>query len=181
MSVDLVRRLLREREGAPVSSIDEARARLEAFAALIEPLPGTRLGPVRLGGVSCEWVSPPGVRSDGVLLYLHGGGYGLGSIATHRALVSRIADATGLRALTVGYRLAPEDPFPAAVDDAVAAYRAVVRRHVPAPRVVLAGDSAGGGLVVATMLALRDAGFELPGAAVCLSPWVDLEVPGEGP
>jgi acetyl esterase/lipase len=178
-ALERVRDLLCRREVEEVSSIEHARARLESFATLIEPVPGIRLEPARVNGVPCEWLSAPGLRTDGVLLYCHGGGYGLGSLSTHRALVSRLSEATGLRALTVGYRLAPEHPFPAAVDDAVATYRGLVRDGVPPERVVLAGDSAGGGLAIATMLALRDAGCALPAAAVCLSPWVDLDVAAE--
>jgi acetyl esterase/lipase len=174
--IDRVRDLLRRRESDAVSSIDDARARLERFATLIEPIPGVELASAHVNGVPCEWVSAPGARRDGMLIYLHGGGYGLGSIASHRALVSRLSDATGLRALAVGYRLAPEHPFPAAVDDAVAAYRGLVRDGADPRRIVLAGDSAGGGLAIATMLALRDAGGTLPAATVCLSPWVDLDV-----
>lgn len=174
--IERVRELLRQHESDAVSSIDEARARLERFAALIEPIAGVDVVRAHVNGVPCERVSAPGVRSNGTLLYLHGGGYGLGSTATHRALVSRLSDATGLRALTVDYRLAPEHPFPAAVEDAVAAYRGLERDGTDPQRVVLAGDSAGGGLVIATMLALRDAGLDLPAAAVCLSPWVDLDV-----
>jgi len=111
--LDRVLDLLRGREGAPPSSIEEARARLEAFAALIEPLAGVRLAPARVGAVPCEWVVAPDAVDDGVLLYLHGGGYGLGSLATHRALVSRLSATTGLPGLTVGYRLTPAHPFPA--------------------------------------------------------------------
>jgi acetyl esterase/lipase len=168
--------LLRRRESAPPSSIEEARARLETFATVIEPVAGVRLTPARLAAVPCEWVVAPGAVEDGALLYLHGGGYGLGSLATHRALVSRLSATTGLPGLTVGYRLAPEHPFPAAVDDAVAVYRALLERGVPPARIVVAGDSAGGGLAMATALAVREAAAPLPAAVVCLSPWVDLDV-----
>jgi acetyl esterase/lipase len=168
--------LLRQRDGGERSSIEAARASLEAFASLIAPLDGTRVSPARVAGVPCAWVAAPDVGRDGVLLYLHGGGYGLGSIATHRAFVSRLSAATRLRALVVDYRLAPEHPFPAALDDAVAVYRSLVGRVVPPGRIVVAGDSAGGGLAVATALVLRDAGEPLPAAVVCLSPWVDLDV-----
>jgi len=169
--------LLRRRETeAPVSSIEEGRARLEAFSTLIDPIPGVRLASARVGGVPCEWVTAPRIQKAGVLLYLHGGGYALGSFTTHRALVSRLSRATRLRALTVGYRLAPEHPFPAALDDALAVYRSLVDGGVAPTRIVVAGDSAGGGLALAMILALRDAGQPLPAAGVCLSPWVDLDV-----
>src|SRR5262252_87723 len=112
--LEQVLEMLRLRERGEPASIDEARTRLEVFAALIAPVAGTRTTSVQVAGVPCEWVRAPGAREDGALVYLHGGGYGLGSIATHRALVSRLSEATSLRALTVGYRLAPEHPFPAA-------------------------------------------------------------------
>src|SRR5262245_31029912 len=132
--LDRVLALLQARETTPPESIEEARGRLETFAGLIAPLPGVRLAPARLGAVPCEWVVAPDAVEDGALLYLHGGGYGLGSLATHRALVSRLSAATRLPAVTVDYRLAPEHPFPAAVDDAVSVYRALLARGVPSSR-----------------------------------------------
>jgi acetyl esterase/lipase len=110
-----------------------------------------------------------------VILYLHGGGYMLGSIHTHRELVSRLSRAAGARGLLIDYRLAPEHPFPAAVDDALAAYRFLLSGGIEPRRIAIAGDSAGGGLTLATLLALRDAGDPLPAAGVGLSPWTDLE------
>jgi len=162
----------RERSGEP--DLQRARAGLETLAAS-SPLPeGTRCDPVHADGVPCEWIAAS-ADARGVLLYLHGGGYCLGSINTHRALVARLAGACGLRALAVDYRLAPEYPFPAAIEDATAVYRWLLRQGTAPAEVVVAGDSAGGGLTVATMLALRDAGDPLPAAGVCLSPWVDME------
>lgn len=121
-----------------------------------------------------EWVTPAGA-SDAVLFYLHGGGYVIGSPRSHRHLVAAIATAAGARAFSLDYRLAPEHPHPAAIDDAVAAYRWLLGvAKVPPQRIVIGGDSAGGGLTLATLVALRDAGDALPAAAVCLSPWVDL-------
>ena len=111
---------------------------------------------------------------DAVVLYLHGGGYCIGSLATHRPLAGRIALASGCRVVTLDYRLAPEHPFPAAVDDACAAYRDLLAGGSAPHRLAVAGDSAGGGLAVALLLALRAAGTPLPAAAVCLSPWTDL-------
>jgi acetyl esterase/lipase len=113
------------------------------------------------------------------VLYLHGGGYCLGSLASHRALVARLSAEAKARVLSVDYRLAPEHPYPAAVDDAVAAYRWLLSEGVAADRIAIAGDSAGGGLTLATLLALKDAGDALPAAAVPLSPWTDLEGTGE--
>ena len=158
--------------------IHERRQHMEELTRSA-PLPeGARFTPVEAGSVPCEWVEAPGATTKGTLLYLHGGGYTIGSVRTHRALVARLASATGARALTVDYRLGPEHPFPAAVDDALAAYRWLVRTGVEPRRIVVAGDSAGGGLTVALLLALRDAGEALPAAGVCISPWTDLA--GEG-
>lgn len=121
-----------------------------------------------------EWLSPPGA-GDGVVMYLHGGGYVIGSPRSHRHLVAAIALAAGTRALVPEYRLAPKHPFPAALEDAIAAYRWLVDdAGVPSRQIVVAGDSAGGGLAVAMLLALRDRALPLPAAGVCLSPWVDL-------
>jgi acetyl esterase/lipase len=121
-----------------------------------------------------EWLTPPGVRADAVVLYLHGGGYVIGSPRSHRHLAAAIARAAGTRALLLDYRLAPEHPFPAAIEDAVAAYQWLLRQGIAPARVVIGGDSAGGGLTMATLLALRDRGLPLPAGAVCISPWVDL-------
>jgi epsilon-lactone hydrolase len=113
------------------------------------------------------------------MLYLHGGGYVTGSVASHRTLVSQLAKEAGCRALAVEYRLAPENPYPAAVEDAVKAYGWMIANGYEARDIVLAGDSAGGGLAVAAMLKLREAGSPMPAAALLLSPWTDLEVKGD--
>jgi phosphinothricin tripeptide acetyl hydrolase len=128
--------------------------------------------------VAAEWLAPPGARPDAAVLYLHGGGYVIGSPRSHRHLAAAIGRAAGTRVLLPDYRLAPEHPFPAAVEDAVAAYRWLLDRKLSPARIVIAGDSAGGGLTVATLLALRDAGAPLPAAGVCISPWVDLSCGG---
>lgn len=121
-----------------------------------------------------EWLTPPGARTDAAVLYLHGGGYVIGSPRSHRHLAAAIGTAAKTRVLLPDYRLAPEHPFPAAVEDATAAYRWLMAQKIAPARIVIAGDSAGGGLAVATLIALRDAGVPLPAAGVCLSPWVDL-------
>ncbi|MDQ6673940.1 MAG: alpha/beta hydrolase [Chloroflexota bacterium] len=140
------------------------------------PLPrGTRVEPVMAGSVPAEWIVPPGVETDAVLLYLHGGGYAAGSFATHRLVAEKVAQAASTRALLPAYRLAPEHRFPAAVDDALAVYRWLIQDHGADPaRVVVAGDSAGGGLTIALAVSVRDAGKPLPAALVCISPWTDL-------
>jgi acetyl esterase/lipase len=141
------------------------------------PLPeGAQLGPASADGVACEWTSTPGARGDRVLLYLHGGGYTIGSVRTHRGLVANLSAAARVRCLSVDYRLAPEHPHPAAVEDAARAYRWLLGQGLRPEGLAIAGDSAGGGLAAALLVALRDAGEPLPAAAVLISPWTDLEL-----
>lgn len=141
--------------------------------------PDVKVEPVTAGGVRAEWTSTPGDASDAALLYLHGGGYVIGSLDSHRHLVAAAGRAAGCWALALDYRLAPEHPFPAAVEDAVAGYRYLLGRGINPGRIAIAGDSAGGGLVVAAMVAIRDAGLPQPGCGWCISPWVDMEASGE--
>ena len=162
--------------GAPV---EQRRAAFEAVTQMFPVPDDVKSEPVDAGGIPAEWIAAPGADPERVIYYLHGGGYAMGSINTHREMVSRISRASGARALAIDYRLAPEHPFPAAVEDATAAYRWLLSAGVDPARLVIAGDSAGGGLTVATLVALRDAGDSLPAAAVCLSPWVDMEGIGE--
>jgi len=128
---------------------------------------------VTLGGVPGERLTPQTARKDQALIYLHGGGYGTGSPRSHRHLAGDIAKRAGVVALVPEYRLAPENPFPAAVDDALAVYRDALQQFAPG-RIAIAGDSAGGGLTIAVMLAARDAGLPMPAAAICISPWTDM-------
>jgi len=125
-----------------------------------------------------EWLRPPGAMAGRVVLYLHGGGYVIGSPRSHRHLAAAIATAGQAAALLLDYRLAPEHRYPAAVDDAAAAYRWLLDQGIAAGQIVIAGDSAGGGLTVATLLALRDARLPQPAGGVCISPWVDLTCSG---
>jgi len=159
------------------NDIKSLRAVMEGMSAF--PSAGeAKTTPVNAGGVPAEWIAAPGAADDRVMLYLHGGGYVMGSIATHRELAARLSKASGARVLVIDYRLAPEHPFPAAVDDAVAAYRWLLAQNIQSSRIVVAGDSAGGGLTLATLVALRDAKVPLPAAGVCISPWVDMEGTG---
>ena len=161
------------------TSIEQMRADMEAMTKN-SPIPeGVRCEPVTADGVRCEWILAPNAHEDRTLLYLHGGGYVIGSLDTHRGHVARLSQASGARALAVDYRLAPEHPFPAALEDAQTAYRWLLEQGCDPARTAIAGDSAGGGLSVATLVALRDAGLPLPAAGVLLSPWVDLEGIGE--
>lgn len=140
---------------------------------------GVTCTPVEAGGVSAEWSVAAGVDEAKVVLYVHGGGYVMGSAGSHRDVTGRLSEAAGARVLSLNYRLAPEHPFPAPVDDAVAAYRWLLAQGISPGNIAVAGDSAGGGLAIATLLALRDAGEPLPAAGIGISPWVDMEGTGE--
>ena len=161
--------------GAPPA---QARAEFEGLLASVQIASDLKFEAAQAGGVRGLWVDAPGVRADRVLLYLHGGGYVAGSASGYRPLVGELGRATKARALVIDYRLAPEDPFPAAVDDIVTSYKSLLDRGTPAKSIVFAGDSAGGGLVVTGMMAVRDAGLPLPAAGLSISPWLDLECTG---
>jgi acetyl esterase/lipase len=153
----------------------DADARAKAF-----PLPAdVSVEPVVANGVRAEWTSTPGADPSSAILYLHGGGYVICSLESHRHLVAEIGRACGTRTLAIDYRLAPEHPFPAPVEDTVAAYRYLLASGLKPNRIALAGDSAGGGLVIGAMLAIREAGLPLPSCGWCISPWVDMEALGE--
>lgn len=171
--------LLRERARNLPTTIEGMRADFEAFARAMPVPEGLRCEAIDLGGRPGEWLTLPDTPGKTTLLYLHGGGYVIGSIETHRALIARLAKAAGARACAVNYRLAPEHPFPAALDDAVAAYRWLLGSGVDPKRIVIAGDSAGGGLTLAALVAVRDRGLPRPAAALCISPWTDLACTGE--
>jgi epsilon-lactone hydrolase len=158
------------------TSLDECRTMMESTAR--PPADGTNLESVDADGVGAEWTSAPTV-DDRVILYLHGGAYHVGSIAICRRLVSLLSAKARARVLNVSYRLAPEYPFPSALDDVVSAYRWLLAINTPPSRIAIAGDSAGGGLALAALLALRDAGVPMPGAAVAISPVTDLDATGE--
>jgi epsilon-lactone hydrolase len=134
--------------------------------------------PVSAGGVDGEWISPAKTPLDKTILYFHGGGFRLGSVASHRDLMAQIVLGSGCRVLAINYRLAPEHRFPAALDDALAAYGWMLDRGLKSENIAFAGDSAGGNLVLAAMLALRERGLPLPVAAVLMSPWTDLAATG---
>lgn len=135
---------------------------------------GTRVSEVVLGGRPAERIAAPSADDRRAVLYLHGGGYTVGSTTTHRALATHLASAVGAPVYVLDYRLAPEHPYPAAVDDAAAGYAALLDTGVPAQRVAVAGDSAGGGLSLALMTRLRATGVPLPAALALISPWADL-------
>lgn len=159
--------------------MDGFRLAYEELTAPFPPADDVQIERVNAGGVPVEWIAAPGAAHDRVVFYLHGGGYILGSMKTHRGIISRVARAAGARALGVDYRLAPEHPFPAAIDDAVAAYRWLLSTGVDPKKVVFCGDSCGGGFAVATMVALRYFGEPLPAAAVGMSSWADMTLTAE--
>src|SRR5436190_16349234 len=159
-------------------SVAELRAQYERAEKAFPTPRDVSVEHVTAPTVAAEWLAPPGARLDAAVLYLHGGGYVIGSPRSHRHLAASIGGAAKVSVLLPEYRLAPECPFPAAVDDAVAAYRWLLDRKIAPSRLVIAGDSAGGGLTVATLLALRDARVPLPAAGICISPWVDLTCAG---
>ena len=167
--------VLRERGKPDNPTVPEMRARIgevgERFPAPAE----AEVRPVTAAGRPAEWVSAAGCLQDRAVLYLHGGGYVIGSCDTHRNLAYNIAAASKARVLLLDYRLAPEHPFPAAVDDAAAAYCWLLDEGFAPGRLAIGGDSAGGGLTVSTLVALRYRGQPMPAAGLCLSPWVDME------
>jgi monoterpene epsilon-lactone hydrolase len=167
--------LLRSRPVPPTPDLADARQRFEKMAGFLGGAPDAKCERVDAGGVPAEWVAAPGCDAQRAVLFLHGGGYAIGSINTHRRLAYDISAASGARVLLIDYRLAPEHPFPAAVEDAAKAWRWLLQQGFRANKLAVAGDSAGGGLTIATLVNLRDQKLGLPACAVAISPWVDLE------
>jgi acetyl esterase/lipase len=174
--IDAVRALLNEKP-RPVGWA-ERRQRLDEVGAVWPVADDVRLDAVDLGGVRGEWSIVPGSDPARVLIYFHGGGYCSGSIVSHRRLVTEAGRAAGVRTLAVGYRLAPEHPFPVAFEDVTTAWHFVRRQGIAARHIAIGGDSAGGGLTVALLTRLCAAGEELPGCAWLVSPWTDLTMSG---
>lgn len=170
--IDKIVAYLRTLPSYSAMTVEECRAAYDK-AELAYPLPpDIRTEP--LAGQPGERLTPPDARKDAAILYLHGGGYAIGSTKSHRHMAADIGRAAGLSVALPDYRLAPEHPHPAAVEDALKAYRALLQSGIAARRIVIGGDSAGGGLTVATMLAARQQDLPLPAAGVLLSPWLDL-------
>ena len=167
--------LLRSRAAPPDYDVAQSRARFEKTAVFLGGAPDAKVEKVDAGGVPSEWVMAPGYDTGRAILYLHGGGYAIGSLNTHRRLAYDISAASAAKVLLIDYRLAPEHPFPAAVDDAASAWRWLLQQGFAPNRLAIAGDSAGGGLTIATLVNLRDKNLGLPACAVAISPWVDLE------
>jgi acetyl esterase/lipase len=159
-------------------SLEEQRSRQEKLSRYARLPKDINCKPLQVEYIPAEWIEAP-YTSPGVILYLHGGAYTLCSINVHRELIARLAVATQMRCLAINYRLAPEHPYPAALEDVLMAYRWLLRQGVDASQIMIAGDSAGAGLALATLVSLRNAGEVLPAGAICISPWVDLTLSGD--
>jgi len=166
-------------EGVDLGGLTLQERRAFFAAAAAPPPAGTTIGAVDADGVPAEWVTAAGVTGQRAVLFFPGGAYHIGSLATLRHLVALVSDAAQARVLNAGYRVAPEHPFPAAVHDALTAYRWLLARGIAPGQIAVAGNSSGGGLALALLVALRDAGEPMPAAAVAISPWTDLEMTGE--
>jgi acetyl esterase/lipase len=157
--------------------VDEARAHYDSLGDPIAP--DIQIEPLTIAKAGAQLLTPPECDRERAMLYLHGGGYVFGSLRSHGGMAAEVARAARCCVLQLDYRRAPEHPFPAAVEDATVAYRWLLESGLPARNIAIAGDSAGGGLVLCTLVNCKDHGIPLAGAAVCLSPWVDMEATGE--
>ena len=174
--ITAVRQLLAENPIIqPNATLEQMRAGMDAMGKATPALPNVTTTQVDADGVDAYWVNANPQRSGPVVLYFHGGGYVMGSALSHRALIERLAVAVKGRVLAINYRLAPEHPFPAACDDALSSYQWLLKQGIAPQHIALAGDSAGGGLTIAALVAIRDAGEPLPACATAISPWVDME------
>ena len=177
--IEAVIDLLTSREAPDNPTVHDSRTRFEKLVQAVGGETAASVLQVDADGVPAELLSSGGTSTGRAILYLHGGGYVIGSTATHRELARRLSVAADADVLVIDYRLAPENPFPAAVEDAVSAYRWLIGQGCEPADIAIAGDSAGGGLTVATLVSLRDQDIPLPACGVCLSPWVDMEGLGE--
>lgn len=158
---------------------DKYRKGMDFFTSFLRRPRGVKYDKDTVGQMEALWIRPDNIDNDSVILYLHGGGYGMGSIQSHKKLAARIARACHTQCLIIEYRLAPEHPFPAALDDAVFTYQWLLEKGFKPHKIVIGGDSAGGGLTLATMVKLRMDSLPQPLAAFCLSPWVDISASSE--
>ena len=177
--LDTVLGMIRARATETRKTIEDDRASYERMLSsmpLDDDITTERVG---AGGVPAEWIAAPGAEEQRILLYLHGGGYAFGSMRTHRVMLAHISRAAKARVLGLDYRLAPENPFPAPVEDSVAAYRWLLANGADPGKIVIGGDSAGAGLMVAVLVALKYIGEPLPAAGVGISSWADMEATGQ--
>ena len=171
---DSIVALLGAAKASPDTDVADLRAGYAMMGAMVPVDDTVAVEAGELGGVAGEWLTPTTADAGRVVLYFHGGGYNIGSAETHRSMLTHLATRARTRVFSADYRLAPESPFPAAIDDATAAYEGLLAGGADPARIVVAGDSAGGGLALALLTRLRDTGVALPAGAVALSPWTDL-------
>ena len=177
--LDAVLQMIRARSTEVRNTIEDHRLSYERIMAKLPMEDDITTEKLAAGGVTAEWIDAPNADKSTVLLYLHGGGYAFGSMRTHRVMLAHISRAAGARVLGLDYRLAPEFPFPAPVEDSLAAYRWLLSQGVDPKKIVIGGDSAGGGLMVAVLVALKYFGEPMPAAGVGISSWTDMEATGQ--
>jgi acetyl esterase/lipase len=175
--IDEIRRLLVAKPRP--TTLVERRERLDEIGSAYGVAADISFEATHIGGVEAEWSATSGCDASRVLIYFHGGGYCSGSIRSHREMAAEAGRAAGIKTLTVGYRLAPEHPYPAALQDVMAVYDALLASSLSGSRIAVGGDSAGGNLTLALMLSLRDAGKPLPACGWLVSPWTDLAMTGD--
>jgi acetyl esterase/lipase len=166
-------------KGRESVSVEETRKGLERLFSVSKIPRGVQFQKIDIDGLHAEWIVPKNLKHNAVILYLHGGGYMLGSVVTHGPLMARIALAAKTKVLAIEYGLAPERPYPAGLDDTIKTYHWLIKQGYDPKKIVIAGDSSGGGLAIATLLKLKDLDEPQPAACVCLSPWLDLQMTGE--
>ena len=176
----IIKMLLQNREVETKKRVKDERETMEHMANMIKLPEDVELNKVTIEGIDATWLKTPGINNDHVVLYLHGGGYVTGSFNTHKDLVYKLSKESKCRVITIEYGLAPEHPYPKGLNDAATIYKWLISEEKIKPnKLIIAGDSAGGGLTLVTLLKLRDLGAPLPAAGVCLSPWTDLTFTGE--
>ena len=164
---------------SPELGLETLRNEYNNLAVSFPPLDESNFKAVDAGGVRAEWVDILESKSEAVLMYLHGGGYVMGTVEMYHDMTTRLAKAGKVRVLSVDYRLAPENKYPAALEDSVKVYKWLLSQGYRAEDIIIGGDSAGGGLTLATLLKIRSLGLKMPAAAVCISPWTDLALIGK--
>ena len=177
--LDTVLEMIRARSAEVRKTTDDDRLSYERIMSTLPLDDDIETERVGVNGIPAEWIIAPESQENQVILYLHGGGYLFGSARTHRVMLAHMARAAKARVLALDYRLAPEIPFPAPVEDSVSAYRWLLAEGISAKKMVIGGDSAGGGLAVAALVALRAVGEPMPAAGVCISAWTDMESTGQ--
>jgi monoterpene epsilon-lactone hydrolase len=176
----VIKLLLHNREVAAKKRVKDERDELEHMANMIQLSNDVETKKVNIDGIDVIWLKTPGVEEESLIIYLHGGSYTAGSFNSHKDLVQRLSREAKCKIITIEYGLAPEHPFPKGLNDVIKIYNWSINEEKYKPnKIVIVGDSAGGGLALATLVKLRDLGIKLPAAGVCLSPWTDLAFTGE--